>query len=186
MSEPQTEPVRSYISPKLLVRKSPIHGKGIFAMDDIAAGEVVFIKGGHILRRENVWSRTVINSYLPLDDDFAIGAVCEEEEARIKIFVNHSCDPNCGIRGEITFVAVRAIAAGEEVTCDYAMIDNEAYEFTCKCGSASCRNVVTGFDWRRKDLQKKYGSMFARYLLDKIYGGIRTTGCHAEGAEQGD
>ena len=86
----------------------------------------------------------------------------------MKLHNNHSCDPNCGMHGEITFVAIRDIEAGEELTVDYAFIDNEDYSFECHCGSENCRHTVTGFDWKIKELQDKYYPYFAQYLKDKI------------------
>ena len=160
--------VKSYVSPKVAIRKSKIHGLGMFARKQIGKGEIVFIKGGHIVAREELFSSDTIGSYLPIDDGFLVGARSKEEEERIKLFINHSCDPNCGLRGEITFVTLRVISRGEELTCDYAMIDNEDYEFECLCSSQNCRRKITGFDWKIKELQEKYSGHFARYLLEKI------------------
>ena len=148
--------VRSIISNKVEVRDSPIHGKGMFAKKDIKKGEVVFIKGGYILTRDEFYSNGTINSYLPLDDNYFLAAKSKEDELHIKLYNNHSCDPNCGLRGEITFIAIKDIRQGEELTCDYAFIDNEDYEFECSCGSVNCRHIVTGRDWKIKELQEKY------------------------------
>ena len=163
--------MKSYISSKIKLQESSIHGTGMFAVDFIDKGEVVFIKGGHILRREEMFASGPAESYLPIDDFFVVGARSPVEECASKLFVNHSCDPNCGVRGEITFVALRTVHVGEEVTIDYAMVDNEAYEFPCNCGSPTCRGRVTGYDWKREELQRKYGRFFARYLHDKILAG---------------
>ena len=43
----------SYLSPKTEVRESKIHGRGLFAIADIAKNEIVAIKGGHIVDRKN-------------------------------------------------------------------------------------------------------------------------------------
>lgn len=160
--------LKSFVSPKIVLRASPIHGVGMFARMPIFKGEVVFIKGGHILTRAELFSSDTINSYLPLDDEYFIGAKTPEEESDIKLFNNHSCDPNCGLRGEITFVAIRNIAKGEELTCDYAFIDDEDYTFQCNCGSPLCRGTVTGRDWKIKRLQEIYFPYFAQYLKEKI------------------
>ena len=87
------------------------------------------------------------------------------------IFSNHSCEPNIGVRGQIVFVAIRDVEAGEELTHDWAMTDDDGYEMTCRCGAASCRGVVTGQDWRRPELQRKYGEYMSWYLLRKIRNG---------------
>lgn len=160
--------VKSFVSNKIEVKKSPIHGVGMFAKDDIAQGEVVFIKGGHILPKNQFFSSGKINSYLPLDDEYFLAAESEDEEPFVKLYNNHSCDPNCGLRGEITFVAIRDIQKGEELTCDYAFIDNEDYRFECSCGSPRCRHIVTGKDWKIKELQEKYKDYFAAYLKEKF------------------
>lgn len=72
------------------------------------------------------------------------------------------------MRGEITFVAMRDINVDEEITFDYAFLDNEDYQFQCSCGSPDCRKVVTGFDWKIKELQTKYKEYFAEYLKEKM------------------
>lgn len=160
--------MKSIISNKVEIRNSEIDKKGMYARENISKGEVVYIKGGHILPREEVFSSSIINSYLPISDDFFVGAISSGEEPYVKLYNNHSCDPNCGMHGEITFIAIKDIRAGEELTVDYAFIDNEDYSFECHCGSPICRHIVTGFDWKIKELQDKYYPYFAQYLKDKI------------------
>lgn len=160
--------IKSVISEKVEIRTSGIDHIGMFAKEPIRAGEIVYVKGGHILHRSELFSSSVINSYLPISDDYYLGAISPDEEKEIKLYNNHSCDPNCGMHGEITFVAIRDIPAGEELTVDYAFIDNEDYSFECHCGSSKCRRIVTGFDWKKKNLQEAYYPYFAQYLKDKI------------------
>ena len=52
------------------------------------------------------------------------------------LFTNHSCAPNIGVQGQIVFVALRDIAAGEELTHDWATTDDDTYEMRCRCGAA--------------------------------------------------
>jgi SET domain-containing protein len=160
--------MKSRLSSKVEVRSSGINRKGMFAKEPIEKDEVVYIKGGHIITKDELFSSSVINSYLPISDEYYLGALNPEEEEDIKLYNNHSCDPNCGMRGEITFVALRNIEVDEELTIDYAFIDNEDYSFVCQCGSPNCRKIVTGFDWKNEDLQKKYLPYFAEYLKEKI------------------
>lgn len=160
--------MKSVLSKKVEVKNSGIDNFGMFAKEKIFRGEIVYIKGGHIITKDEIFSSSVINSYLPISDEYYIGALTADEESDIKLYNNHSCDPNCGMHGEITFVAIRDIEPGEELTVDYAFIDNEDYSFECHCGSPKCRHVVTGFDWKIKRLQDEYYSYFAQYLKDKI------------------
>ena len=88
------------------------------------------------------------------------------------LHLNHSCNPNVGVRGQITFVAMRDIPAEAELTIDYAMIDGDPAErMECSCGAPDCRKIVTGDDWRRPELQRRYAGYFSRYLQDRFAAG---------------
>jgi SET domain-containing protein len=161
----------SYRSPKTQVRASNIHGRGLFAMADIAKDEIVAAKGGHIVDRKTL--REQISPRLgpveiQIDEDLFIAPVTEEEREGSMLYSNHSCDPNLGMRGEITFVAMRHIRAGEELTHDWATTDDDDYSVECKCGAPNCRKILTGKDWQRADLQTRYAGYFSAYLARKI------------------
>ncbi|HMF45070.1 MAG TPA: SET domain-containing protein-lysine N-methyltransferase [Candidatus Udaeobacter sp.] len=161
----------SYLSPKTEVRESKIHGRGLFATADIAKDEIVAVKGGHIVDRKTVREK-ITPVFGPveiqIDDGLFIGPMTEEERELSMLYLNHSCDPNLGVRGEITFVAMRDIRAGEELTHDWAMTDDDDYSADCNCGAVNCRKVLTGKDWQRSDLQKRYAGYFSAYLARKI------------------
>ena len=161
---------RSYRSPKTTVKDSPIHGRGLFASEPIKKGEIVAIKGGAIFNRQtrDALEKTLGPAELPIAEDLYIGPLSAEERDASMLFSNHSCAPNIGVRGQIVFVAMRDIAAGEELTHDWAMTDDEPDEMECRCGAVNCRKIVTGQDWRRKDLQEKYAGYMSWYLLEKI------------------
>jgi uncharacterized protein len=58
-------------------------------------------------------------------------------------FLNHSCEPNLGIFGEREFVALREIAANQELTFDYSISEDELpWTMACLCGSPSCRGTI--------------------------------------------
>lgn len=160
----------SYLSPKTLVKESAIDGRGLFAASDIAKDEVVAVKGGHIIDRVTLsqLQPTLGPAEIQIGDDLFVCPVTQEEREGSMIFSNHSCDPNIGMRGEITFVAMREIASGEELTHDWAMTDDDESAMECRCGAAICRGVVTGKDWQRPELQKRYALYFSAYLLAKI------------------
>ena len=161
----------SYLSPKTEVRESKIHGRGLFTTADIAKGEVVAIKGGHIVDRETL-RREITPKLGPVEvqigDDLFIAPVTGEERELSMLYSNHSCDANVGMRGEITFVAMRNIGAGEELTHDWCVTDDDDYSVKCNCRSSNCRGTLTGKDWQRSDLQKRYAGYFSSYLAEKI------------------
>jgi uncharacterized protein len=161
----------SYLSPKTEVRESKIHGRGLFAIADIAQNEIVAIKGGHIVDRKTLRDKITPRLgpvEIQIDDDLFIAPVTEAERALSMLYSNHSCDPNLGVRGEITFVAMRDIPAGEELTHDWAMTDDDDYSLKCNCGVPDCRQILTGKDWQRPDLQERYAGYFSAYLACKI------------------
>lgn len=129
------------------------------------------IKGGHIVSREFL-QREVTPRLGPveiqIDDDAFIAPVTPEEREGSMLYSNHSCNANLGLRGNIVFVAIRDIRAGEELTHDWCVTDDDTYQVECKCGSAKCRRVLTGKDWQRPELQARYRGYFSAYLADKI------------------
>jgi hypothetical protein len=86
-----------------------------------------------------------------------------------KVQVNHSCEPNVGMGGNVLLVSMRDIAAGEELTIDYALFRGDPYlAMECRCRTAACRAVVKGTGWMRTDLQVRYRGWFSRWLQQKI------------------
>jgi uncharacterized protein len=161
----------SYRSPKTEVRSSPIHGKGLFATADIAKDEIVAVKGGHIVPGK-VLREQITPALGPVEiqigDDFYITPVSPEEREGSMLYSNHSCDANLGMRGEITFVALRDIASGEELTHDWCTTDDDNYKVKCNCGAPNCRGTLTGKDWQKPELHKQYAGYFSAYLQRKI------------------
>ncbi len=157
------------MSPKL--EAGPFHHKGgcgVIARQPVKKGELLVLWGGRIISEAEIdptipqFTQRVLQIeeglylYDPLLND-----PCD--------CFNHSCDPNAGLIGQVGLVAMRDIEAGEEITFDYAMTDGSPYdEFDCACDSPNCRGRVTGQDWMRPELQKKYAGYFSPYLQRRI------------------
>jgi SET domain-containing protein len=161
----------TYFSPKVEKRASLINGRGLFATAAIAKGEVVVVKGGYILTREQRDSigEELGPTEIQITEDLFIGPTMSAEREGGMMHLNHSCEPNLGLQGQVVFVAIRDIAADEELTIDYAMTDDEPYEMECQCGSEACRRLITGADWRKPELQKKYDGYFSWFIQRRIY-----------------
>jgi len=160
----------SFRSPKTEVRQSPIQGKGLFAREPIAAGEIVAVKGGHVLTAEQ-WrevEKDLSAAEIQIAEDLYIAPVSQGERDGSMLYTNHSCEPNICIEGQIVFVAMRDIEPGEELTHDWATTDDGDYEMECNCGAPTCRGTITGKDWMRRDLQEKYQDRFAWHVQRKI------------------
>jgi uncharacterized protein len=165
--------ISSWIS--LKARKglsSDIAGRGLFAIERIDAGEIVAVKGGHIVTTGQLQDLPdpLPNSEIQIADGLHLVALSPEEYEPVMLFINHSCEPNVGLAGNIVYVAMRDVAAGEELTIDYALFDDyDGQEImSCHCNTASCRGVIDGHDWRRPELQRKYHGYFSWYLQRKI------------------
>lgn len=105
---------------------------------------------------------------LQIADDLYLSPVSEAEFEDLMMFQNHSCEPNVGIQGQIVFAAMRVIAEGEELTLDYATIERPAEPMTCRRGARDCRQLITGQDWRKPEVQCTCGRFFAWYLLERM------------------
>jgi len=166
--------VSSYISPK--ARKgspSTIEGRGLVAVAPIARDELVAIKGGHIVDTATLRSlpERLANSDVQIADGFHLVALEDAEYEPVMLFINHSCEANVGFAGNIVLVAMRDIAAGEELTTDYALFDDYDSEMRCRCGTPSCRGTIGGRDWQRPELQRRYGPYFSWYLQRRLAAG---------------
>ncbi|MDX2264665.1 MAG: SET domain-containing protein [Hyphomicrobiales bacterium] len=143
-------------------------GRAVVALDPLVAGEVVAVWNGRILTRAQVAALPeILRAHTAqVEEGLYLTSTGENEPPD---FINHSCEPNAGMSGQIAIVAMRDIAAGEEITIDYAMCDGSPFdEFACACGSRLCRGNVTGDDWRRPELWARYGQHFSPYLLRRI------------------
>lgn len=118
------------------------------------------------------------DSGLCVADNLILGHEEEEDIGGIG-YINHSCDPNAGFHGQISLVAMRDIAQGDEITIAYAMCignvpptvpDPPVYRLECACGSSDCRGLITDRDWMRPELQARYRGNFQPYLQARIDG----------------
>lgn len=159
----------SHLSAKLEARPAGAKGMGVFAREGLAAGELLAVWGGAVVDEAQLLALDgrIARHSLQVDDGFYLRPHGRPDPAD---FVNHSCAPNAGMRGTLSVVAMRPIAPGEEVCFDYAMSDTGAAPgpFTCLCGAASCRGLVTPDDWRLPELQARYAGFFAPHVQRHI------------------
>lgn len=159
----------SYLSPKLELRPCPEKGGyGVFVNQALAAGELLVVWGGEIVTSQNLAKLPVERQThgMQVEEEIYMIPLVEDDPAD---FVNHSCNPNSGLSGQIAVVAMRDIAPDEEICFDYAMSDSSDYdEFECACGSQNCRKLISGNDWKKPELQKRYKGYFSPYLQRRI------------------
>ena len=151
---PRTAP-RASTGRRLQIRRSGVHGKGVFAVQDIAEGEVLIEYTGEVISWQTAQDRHPHDPlqpnytfYFHVDEDHVIDAKFGGNSSR---WINHSCDPNCFADerdGRIFITALRNLAAGEELNYDYGLMLDERYtkklkaEYACWCGAAQCRGTM--------------------------------------------
>ena len=159
--------IHPYLSPKVKVGFSNINRKGLFAREPIGKDEIIAIVGGCVVAKKDL-KKTLKDYVLKIAPGFYL-AHFSKETLDSDDYLNHSCSPNVGVKGNIVFVAMRDIGKNEELTYDYAMTDNDpGVYFKCNCGAKNCRKLITGQDWENPVLQKKYKDYFAWHIYDAI------------------
>jgi uncharacterized protein len=161
----------SWIHPRLVIKSSPLKNYGLFAADTILHNELLVIFGGKIMTKDDVLQlpEQLRPNVLQISDHHWIGTGSPTLEPAD--FINHSCNPNAGIKGQIHLVAMRDIQADEEITFDFATVIAEWVgmdAIACNCGSSYCRKIITQDDWKNPCLQEKYKNYFSTYLQEKI------------------
>lgn len=159
----------AYLTDKCEVQNRDVTGgKAVYARDALEAGELVAVWSGRIVSADELdeLPPEIRRHTVQVEERLYLASLSPDEPPD---FINHSCEPNAGLDGQVAIVALHRIQPGEEVTIDYAMCDGSSYdEFECECGSTLCRGRVTGEDWRNPALWERYAGHFSPYLERRI------------------
>jgi hypothetical protein len=142
-------------------------GKAVYAAQGFAEGEAIIRFTGRRFRADQVPSlmRGSSDRFVQVTPQHFMGP-----SGKIDDLINHSCDPNAGLRfagGSVTLVAVRDIAAGEEIAWDYSTTLAESnWHMICQCRSPECRRVIGNFSTLSQERQEWFRSrnLVAPYL----------------------
>ena len=170
MSAPEAPEPDCWLHPDVEVRGSAIAGRGLFTRAAIPAGTVVSRLGGRLVSTREL-AAVLAEPGRPYVDTIMVA-----EDAHLVLpprrdngYGNHGCDPNLWWSGPYELVARRDVAAGEELTNDYAASTGDpAFRMACACGSPLCRGTVTGGDWRLPELRERYGEHWVPALRARI------------------
>jgi SET domain-containing protein len=151
----KTPQVRRLDARRIQVRRSGVHGKGVFALQPIAAGERIIEYKGQIITWRQALRRHPHNPddpnhtfFFHIDERHVIDAAVGGNAAR---WINHACEPNCQadeVGGRVFIRALDGLSPGEELFYDYGLIIDERYtarlkkEYECRCGSPRCRGTM--------------------------------------------
>ncbi len=120
----------------MVIKKSKIHGRGVFAKKNLAKNEIVLMWKPKILSKTEIENLSDNKKhYLYFHKKTSKYFLMQSPEK----YVNHSCSPNTKVKN-LCDVAIKNIKKGEEITSDYNK--NSAIEFKCKCGEINCRSNI--------------------------------------------
>lgn len=148
-------PRKQVESDAFVIRRSPIHGRGAFAVRPIRKGTRLVEYRGRRITQEQADELYPDDDTQPhhtflfeLDDDWVVDASVRGNKAR---WINHSCDPNCEAvieDGRIWIEAIRSIRPGQELNYDYNFVLEERHtpavkrRYPCHCGAKNCRGTI--------------------------------------------
>jgi SET domain-containing protein len=140
---------------RIQIRNSGVHGRGVYAVAEIAAGERLIEYTGELISWDEAMDRHPHDPsqpnhtfYFHIEDGRVIDALHGGNSSR---WINHSCEPNCEadeVDGRVYIMALQDLFPGDELFYDYGLTIDERYtkklkkEFACYCGSPSCRGTM--------------------------------------------
>ena len=155
---------------RIQTRRSGVHGKGVFALQNLAEGETLIEYVGEVIswpealrRHPHDPANPKHTFYFHIDEDHVIDAKHGGNSSR---WINHSCAPNCQAEvsdedgGRVFIKALRNIVAGEELFYDYGLTIDARYtpkllaDYPCWCGAEHCQGTLLAPKGKRKPGKK--------------------------------
>lgn len=147
---------------RIQTRRSGVHGRGVFALQNIVEGQTIIEYVGEVISWKQALQRHPHDPgdpnhtfYFHIDEETVIDALYGGNSSR---WINHACVPNCEadeVGGRVYIKALRNIFAGEELYYDYGLVIDERYspalkaQYPCCCGAGNCRGTLLAPKRRR-------------------------------------
>ena len=150
-------------NPKAEVRPHPKFDRGVFARERILKGEEIASFDGeeYIGYYDHELPPEVLNHGI------MVAPTRVRNSRGFARLINHSCNPNSGVKDLIRIVAMRDIEAGEEILWDYEMAENAEWKMFCCCGEPNCRHVLLGYRYLPQEFRDRYAGYISDYLLEE-------------------
>ncbi len=148
----------------VVIRTTQRTGKGVFANGPIKKGEVVTSFEGDLFWAKKLSDVPNSSPRKVLDCAIQVARNWWQESNGAGHWMNHSCDPNCGLLGTNLIVAMRDIRKGEHLAFDYAMTENSDGWMRCRCGAPNCRKMIHGYRYLPKEIKRKYGKFVSAWI----------------------
>lgn len=154
------------LSSRLEVGRSSISGRGLFTREAIAMGGPIMQLSGTIVRHaysEDFWETG------PEWVGLGFQIWLKPDAGHPIAFVNHSCEPNAIVTDDMLLIALRDIAAHEEILLDYSTTELDPFwQLHCTCKASSCRGVITSFQSLPEALQRLYMPFMSAQMLEGL------------------
>lgn len=138
---------------------SPIAGvgKALYASKFIAKGSYILTFCGPLVNEDEADERDLANFGRGMGNELQIGHdfyVYLEEPGRL---INHSCEPNAGIKNDTVLTAIKDIPKGDQIFFDYSTtMDEGDWAMACLCGESTCRGAAADFKRLPTETRAKY------------------------------
>jgi uncharacterized protein len=140
---------------------SKIDGMGVMAGEKIKKGEII----QHIKGEAKFFVPKNREESISYPDWIGVGKNRWIDPDYPNKYLNHSCNPNTGIKGKVTMVALEDIKEGEEITIDYSIIEgDDMWEMECQCGEKNCRKIIRSVQFLPEKQFKKYMPYIPKYF----------------------
>jgi hypothetical protein len=155
----------------ILIKKSDIQGKGVFAEKYFKKDEKILAVKGPVIFYPTSPDKRIGQDWLNVGfNKWKIAPYSSPWN-----FLNHSCKPNAGLKGSSVVIATRPIKKGDEITLDYSFTESyQAWSMNCRCGLPECRKTIRSIQFLPDNTfnkHKEYTSNFLRkeYYKQKVY-----------------
>lgn len=171
----QKIPEKTFIDPRVEMRKSWIEWDGLYAIAPIKKWKIVIHRWWWEIITDDEFQKWFkegkyqAESTIHFDEHHKWVSLASEPDYA-DAAINHSCNPNLWFENWWPLVAIRDIEKGEELTFDYATGETYSLQRECNCGAENCRKFISGEEWRDQTFQKKHENHFNPYiqgLIDK-------------------
>lgn len=146
---------------KIQINRTKNTGKGLFANISFKKNQALFTVEGKV-KFESYDSKYWIGARW-----FGIGDKTWLSTSKncYAYYLNHSCNPNSGIRDKVVIVAMRDIKKGEEITLDYSITEADPnWKMKCKCGNRNCRSIIRSIQFLPEEVYQRYEPFVPEFL----------------------
>ena len=145
---------------KVFVKEGLKFGKAVFAKERVLKGEVVAEFDGEIYPwHDKRWNDELYDHCIQFEEGQW------RDSKGLARWINHSCNPNCGIKDFFKVVAMRDIEADEEITWDYEMTEKHPWwRMKCECGTSDCRKEIGNYENMPQQVREKYKGYISEWL----------------------